>query len=88
MKIQGEFPFERARRLTKREAGLARKAIEDKTGVPRPARGRPRKPDTERYRATSIRLHPKVIAWARREARRRKVGYQTIINEVLLEKAG
>jgi hypothetical protein len=29
-----------------------------------------------------------VIAWARREARRRKVGYQTIINEVLLEKAG
>jgi hypothetical protein len=39
-------------------------------------------------RVTSIRLHPKVLAWARREARRRKVGYQTVINEALLEKAG
>ena len=42
--------------------------------------------EAERYRATSIRLHPKELAWARREARRRKVGYQTVINEALLEK--
>ncbi len=83
-----DFPFDRARRLTSREVELARAAIERHTGVPRPPRGRPPKPEAEKYRATSIRLHPKVIAWARREARRRRVGYQTIINEALLERAG
>ena len=88
MKTPETFPFERARRVTSREVELARKAIEARTGAPRPTRGRPSKPAAERYRATSIRLHPKVLAWARREARRRKIGYQTVINEVLLEKAG
>jgi hypothetical protein len=88
MKNAQHFPFDRARRVTMREVEVARKAIEEHTGIPRPPRGRPPKPDTDKYLATSIRLHPKAIAWARREARRRRVGYQTIINEVLLEKAG
>jgi uncharacterized protein (DUF4415 family) len=88
MKNSKEFPFEEARRVTKRELAAARKAIEAKTGVPRPPRGRPSKSDAEKYQPTSIRLHPKVLAWARREARKRGVGYQTVINEVLLEKAG
>jgi uncharacterized protein (DUF4415 family) len=88
MKNSKEFPFEEARRVTKRELAAARKAIEAKTGTPRPPRGRPSKSEAEKYQATSIRLHPRVIAWARREARKRGVGYQTIINEVLLEKAG
>jgi hypothetical protein len=87
MKNARDFPFDRARRVTPREVELGRRAIEVYTGSPRPPRGRPPKPDTEKYLATSIRLHPKAIAWARREARRRRVGYQTIINEVLLEKA-
>jgi hypothetical protein len=88
MDTSKDFPFDRARRVTTREVALAHTAIEERTGVPRPARGRPPKLEAERYRATSIRLHPKAIAWTRREARRRRVGYQTIINEVLLEKAG
>ena len=88
MKNSREFPFEHARRVTKREVAAARKAIEAKTGIPRPPRGRPSKPEAEKYQAISIRLHPRVIAWARKEARKRGVGYQTIINEVLLEKAG
>jgi len=88
MKSSKDFPFDRARRVTSREVEVARAAIEAQTGVRRPPRGRPPKPEAEKYRATSIRLHPKAIAWARREARRRKVGYQTIINEVLLERAG
>ncbi len=88
MKNSKEFPFEEARRLTKRELAAARKAIEAKTGMPRPPRGRLPKSEAEKYQPTSIRLHPKVIAWARREARKRGVGYQTIINEVLLDKAG
>ena len=86
MKREESFPFERARRVTAGEVEMARQALEARTGVARPARGRPPKPVAERYRATSIRLHPKVLAWARREARRRKVGYQTVINEALLEK--
>ena len=88
MKNSNEFPFEEARRVTKRELAAARKAIAAKTGTPRPLRGRPSKSESEKYQATSIRLHPRVIAWAHREARKRGVGYQTIINEVLLEKAG
>ena len=88
MKKEEEFPFDRARRVTAQEVELGRRAIEAYTGIPRPPRGRPPKPETEKYLATSIRLHPKALAWARREARRRHVGYQTIINEVLLEKAG
>jgi uncharacterized protein (DUF4415 family) len=88
MKNLKEFPFEKARRITWKERTAARKAIEAKTGKPRALRGRPLKTEVEKYQPTSIRLHPKVITWARREARKRGVGYQTIINEVLLEKAG
>jgi uncharacterized protein (DUF4415 family) len=88
MKNSKEFPFEKARRVSKREVAAARKAIELKTGVPRLPRGRPSKSEEDKYQPTSIRLHPKVIAWARREARKRGVGYQTIINESLIEKAG
>jgi len=35
-----------------------------------------------------MRLHPRVVAWAKREAKRRGIGYQTVINEVLLKAAG
>lgn len=88
MKNSKEFPFEKARRVSKKELVAARKAIELKTGVPRPPRGRPLKSDEDKYQPTSIRLHPKVMAWARKVARKRGVGYQTVINEALLEKTG
>jgi uncharacterized protein (DUF4415 family) len=88
MKKPEEFPFEKARRITGREVAAASKAIEAKSGIARPSRGRPLKPDLDKYQPTSIRLHPKALAWARKEARKRGVGYQTVINEVLLEKAG
>ena len=88
MRNSKEFPFEKARRISKKELVAARKAIELKTGVPRTPRGRPAKSEQDKYQPTSIRLHPKIMAWARKEARKRGVGYQTIINEVLLERAG
>jgi len=78
-----EFPFETARRVTPKEVEAARRAIEEKLGKSRPRRGRPPK-GGEKYQPVSIRLNPKVIAWAKKEARRRGVGYQTVINEVLL----
>lgn len=86
MKKAKEFPFESARRVTDREVREARKAIEQKIGTKRKSRGRPPK-NGDKYLPVSIRLHPKAAAWARKEAERRGVGYQTVINEVLLKKA-
>jgi len=70
--------------VTAREVESARKAIEAKLGRKRPGRGRPPK-GAAKYKPVSIRLHPRVIAWAKREAKKRHLGYQTIINEVLLK---
>jgi uncharacterized protein (DUF4415 family) len=86
MSKEKEFPFDRSRRVTESEVEAARKAIEKKLGKKRPVRGRPPK-DENKYRPVSIRLHPKAIAWAKKEAERRGVGYQTVINEALLRRA-
>jgi uncharacterized protein (DUF4415 family) len=82
-----EFPFETARRVTSREVEAARLAIEEKLGRKRPCRGRPPKGE-DKYTPVSIRLHPRVVAWAKKEAKRRRLGYQTVINEVLIKAAG
>ena len=87
MKKAKDFPFKSARRVTLAEVQSARKAIERKLGVKRPDRGRPPKEAEVKYQPVSIRLHPKVLEWAKREAKKRGVGYQTVINEVLLKKA-
>lgn len=87
MKNSKDFPFDKARRISSDEVLSARKAIEAKSGKKRPARGRPVKPHDLKFVATSIRLHPQIIKWAKKEAKKRGVGYQTIINEILLEKA-
>lgn len=48
-------------------------------------RGRPPKSEEEKYRSTHILFHPKIIEWARSEAEKRGIGYQSVINEVLLD---
>jgi hypothetical protein len=85
MKKVKEFPFKSARRITSSEVRAGRKAIEDQLGVARPKRGRPTKTEAK-YKPVSIRLHPKALEWAKREAKKRGVGYQTIINEALLKR--
>ena len=35
----------------------------------------------------AIRLDPDVLVWAKREAKRRSIGYQSLINEVLVARA-
>ena len=87
MKSSKDFPFEKARRVSAEEVTSARKAIEAKSGKKRAPRGRPAKSEDLKFVATSIRLHPQVVAWAKKEAKKRGVGYQTIINEILLAKA-
>lgn len=47
--------------------------------------GRRPKTEKEKYKPVSIRLHPVVLEWAKAEAERRGVGYQSVINETLLE---
>lgn len=85
MKKESEFPFERARRVTPEENQKFRKALSEQFGTKLRNRGRPAKKENEKYEPISIRIHPKVLAWAKEEAGKRGVGYQTVINEVLLE---
>ena len=86
MKNTKNFPFEKSRRITVKETAFARKAIAKKTGQVRKSRGRPPIKNSDKYIPTSIRLHPKILSWAKREAKRQGVGYQTVINHSLMKK--
>ena len=85
MRRSKEFPFERARRVTAPEVRLHRKAIESKLRGKRIARGRPPKHAAEKYCAIAIRLHPQILKWAKSEAKKQGLGYQTVINQALLK---
>ena len=88
MKSTKEFPFEKAKRVSSREVERGRKAIEKLTGEPRSKRkGRPPKSAVEKYVPISIRLHPMALAWLKKEAKKKALPYQSIINELLLSKA-
>lgn len=76
------------RRATPKDTEKYRRAIENTLGVPRPPRrGRPPKRQEDKYRPVYMKLHPRALAWARAEGKRRGKGYQTIINETLLHHA-
>ncbi|MFI5347859.1 MAG: BrnA antitoxin family protein [Elusimicrobiota bacterium] len=86
MKKRKDFDFSKARRVTPEETEVFRRAIENTFAIQRPPRGRPPK-GADKYRAVHIRLHPRILAWARAKAKRRGIGYQTLINETLLRHA-
>ena len=46
--------------------------------------GRPLKAIDDKYKPISIKLHPDVYEWAKKEADEQGLGYQTVINETLL----
>ena len=80
--------LKRARPATAEEIELGRLAIQNTLGIPRPKRvGRPTKYASGKLRGIYIRLHPQVIAWAKREAQKRHVGYHTFISDWLMQKA-
>ncbi len=85
MKNLKEFPFDRSRRITSKEVDSARKAIEHTTGKKRPARGRPPKEASEKYIPISIRIHPKVLSWIKLKAKKLGIGYQELLNIMLLK---
>ncbi len=86
MKKESEFPFERGRRVTAEESQKFREAISEQFDIKLRKRGRPAKNEDDKYEPISIRLHPKVLAWAKEEAQKRGIGYQTVINEALLKR--
>ena len=61
-----------------------------KEALSKPAKiiGRPRKPPDEKFVPVYIRLDPRIVKWAKREAKRRRLGYQTVLNEELLRLTG
>ncbi len=87
MNQESEFPFERARRVTPAENQEFRDGLVEQFGIDLKKRGRPIK-EEEKYAPISIRLHPKILAWAKEEAKQRGIGYQTVINEFLLSQIG
>jgi uncharacterized protein (DUF4415 family) len=86
MKKESEFPFDRAKRVTPEKNQKFREAISEQFGIKLRKRGRPVKNEDEKYEPISIRLHPKILIWAKKEAKKRGIGYQTVINEFLLER--
>jgi len=86
MKETDTFPFERARRISPKEVRMFRKAYENTFGEKPPKRGRPTK-GVDKYQAVHIRIHPNALRWAKAEAKKRGIGYQTVINETLLSHA-
>lgn len=85
MKKESEFPFNRARRVTSEENERFTEALTEQFGMKLRKRGRPAKDEKEKYEPISIKLHPKILAWAKEEAKKRGIGYQSVINEALLD---
>ncbi len=83
-KEQDEFPFDRARRVSEEETAEFRKAILGQFDVKLRKRGRQVLDKSEKYVPISIRLAPVVIEWARKQADLKGVGYQTVINDILI----
>jgi uncharacterized protein (DUF4415 family) len=70
--------LKRGRRVTPDEHEMFARAVQSFR-----SRGRPKK-ISGKYRPVTIRLHPDVLQWARTEAKKRGLGYQTVINQTLL----
>jgi uncharacterized protein (DUF4415 family) len=87
MKKIRDFDFSKARRITPQEVAMFRKAYENTFGEKPPQRGRPLKKAHLKYKDIHIKIHPKALQWARNRAKKKGVGYQTVINEVLLSHA-
>jgi hypothetical protein len=78
-----EFPFDRlrrkrsyrARRVTPAENQKFRAAISEQFGLDLKKCGRPSKEEENKYEPISIRLHPKILVWAKEEAEKQGIGY-------------
>ena len=77
MSPESEFPFDRARRVTPEEHQRFKATLKAQFATKI-------QNDPEPYESVSIQLHPKILVWAKEEAKKRGIEYQIVINEVLL----
>jgi uncharacterized protein (DUF4415 family) len=77
--IAAPFPFERARRVTPEESQKFRETISEQFGMKLRKRGRSAKNEDEKYELISLRLNPKVLAWAKEEARKRALAIKHLL---------
>lgn len=85
MNKESEFPFERARRVTSEENQKFRQAISEQFGIQFTEQNDPKPDEDENDELISLKLHPKVLAWVKQEAKKREIDCQTVINEVLIK---
>ncbi len=85
--LMKDFDFSKARRITPAERKNFRQAYKNTFGEEMPKRGRPPKKSHLKYRDVHMKLHPRALQWAKDLAKKRGIGYQTVINEVLLREA-
>jgi uncharacterized protein (DUF4415 family) len=84
MSQETEFPFDLARRVTPEEHQRFKAAIEQQLGLKLRDRTTAA-PVDETYESVILKLHPKVLSWAKAEAEKQGVAYQAVINAVLLQ---
>jgi uncharacterized protein (DUF4415 family) len=75
----------RARRITPEEHARHRQAYINTLGKEPPPRGRPRKPVSDLFKHVHMRMPPNLLARAKTKAKRLGIGYQTLINRLLME---
>lgn len=72
------FDISKAKKISSTRRNKILKAAEVKLG-------RPLKLVEDKHKPISIKLHPEVYSWAKKEAKKQGLGYQTVINETLLD---
>ena len=73
-------------RVTPRQHHKYSKALDEKFGENRPRLKPGPKPDpANRYVPTFIKFHRQIITWAHVRAKLQHIGYQTVINQTLLD---
>jgi predicted DNA binding CopG/RHH family protein len=87
MKSTKEFPFDKARRISAKELKAYKYAFKRKAGkFPQKRKGRPPKSKDKKYVPISVRLDPRALAWLKKQAKLKALPYQTIINQLILQK--
>ncbi len=78
--------LKRGHRVTREEHDKFRHALANTYGRPFPSRmGRPPK-GADKYVPVGLRLPPVVLAWVKALGKRRNMGYQTIITNILISR--
>jgi predicted DNA binding CopG/RHH family protein len=79
--------FKHGRRLTSQERATFGKAYRNTFHKEPPHFGRPFKYMEAKLVPVSIRLHPTILTWAREQAHKEHIGYQSFLNRLLLKLA-